>query len=57
MTSTTTDELYIALHGEQGVAVFSPKGESLEKVIPMQFPGQIRLIRMDIGWMLEINIW
>jgi len=40
MTSTTTDELYIALHGEQGVAVLSPKGESLEKVIPMQFPGQ-----------------
>ena len=40
MTSTTTDELYIALHGEQGVAVLSPKGESLKKVISMQFPGQ-----------------
>jgi YVTN family beta-propeller protein len=40
MTSTVTDELYVALHGEQGVTVLSPKGESIKKVIPMQFPGQ-----------------
>ena len=40
MTSTTTDELYVALHGEQGVAVLSPKAESVKKVIPLQFPGQ-----------------
>jgi YVTN family beta-propeller protein len=40
MTSTKTDELMIALHGEQGVAVLGPKGESIKKVIPMQFPGQ-----------------
>ncbi len=40
MTSTKTDELMVVLHGEQGVAVLSPKGESLKKVIPMQFPGQ-----------------
>ena len=39
MTSTKTDELMIALHGEQGVAVLGPKGESIKKVIPMQFPG------------------
>ncbi|HYJ02533.1 MAG TPA: beta-propeller fold lactonase family protein [Nitrososphaeraceae archaeon] len=40
MTSTKTDELMIALHGEQGVALLGPKGESIKKVIPMQFPGQ-----------------
>ena len=40
MTSTKTDELMVALHGEQGVALLGPKGESLKKVIPMQFPGQ-----------------
>lgn len=40
MTSTKTDELMIVLHGEQGVAVLGPKGESIHKVIPMQFPGQ-----------------
>jgi YVTN family beta-propeller protein len=40
MTSTTTDELMVVLHGEQGVAVLGPKGESVKKVIPMQFPGQ-----------------
>ena len=40
MTSTKTDELMVVLHGEQGVAVLSPKGESIKKVIPMQFPGQ-----------------
>ncbi|MGH9980951.1 MAG: beta-propeller fold lactonase family protein [Nitrososphaeraceae archaeon] len=40
MTSTKTDELMIALHGEQGVAVLSPKGESIKKIIPLQFPGQ-----------------
>ncbi|HJS63858.1 MAG TPA: beta-propeller fold lactonase family protein [Nitrososphaeraceae archaeon] len=40
MTSTKTDELMIVLHGEQGVAVLGPKGESIKKVIPMQFPGQ-----------------
>ena len=40
MTSTKTDELMIALHGEQGVALLGPKGESFKKVIPMQFPGQ-----------------
>ncbi len=34
MTSTKTDELMIALHGEQGVAVLSPKGESIKKIIP-----------------------
>ena len=39
MTSTKTDELMIALHGEQGVAVLGPKGESIKKVIPLQFPG------------------
>jgi YVTN family beta-propeller protein len=40
MTSTKTDELMVALHGEQGVAVLGPKGESIKKIIPMQFPGQ-----------------
>ncbi|MGB9168024.1 MAG: beta-propeller fold lactonase family protein [Nitrososphaeraceae archaeon] len=40
MTSTKTDELMVVLHGEQGVAVLGPKGESIKKVIPMQFPGQ-----------------
>lgn len=40
MTSTTTDELMIALHGEQGVALLSPKGESIKRIIPLQFPGQ-----------------
>ncbi|HEU5462284.1 MAG TPA: beta-propeller fold lactonase family protein [Nitrososphaeraceae archaeon] len=40
MTSTKTDELMVALHGEQGVAVLSPKGESIKKIIPMQFAGQ-----------------
>ena len=40
MTSPKTDELMIALHGEQGVALLGPKGESIKKVIPMQFPGQ-----------------
>lgn len=40
MTSTKTDELMVALHGEQGVALLGPKGESIKKVIPMQFPGQ-----------------
>jgi YVTN family beta-propeller protein len=40
MTSTTTDELMVVLHGEQGVAVLGPKGESIKRVIPMQFPGQ-----------------
>ena len=40
MTSTKTDELMVALHGEQGVALLAPKGESIKKVIPMQFPGQ-----------------
>jgi YVTN family beta-propeller protein len=39
MTSTKTDELMVALHGEQGVALLGPKGESFKKVIPMQFPG------------------
>jgi DNA-binding beta-propeller fold protein YncE len=40
MTSTETDELMVVLHGEQGVAVLGPKGESIKRVIPMQFPGQ-----------------
>ena len=40
MTSTKTDELMVVLHGEQGVAVLAPKGESVKQVIPMQFPGQ-----------------
>jgi YVTN family beta-propeller protein len=40
MTSTKTDELMVVLHGEQGVAVLGPKGESIKRVIPMQFPGQ-----------------
>jgi YVTN family beta-propeller protein len=40
MTSTKTDELMVALHGEQGVAVLGPKGESIKKVIPLQFAGQ-----------------
>ena len=40
MTSTRTDELMIVLHGEQGVAVLGPKGESIKKVIPLQYPGQ-----------------
>ena len=40
MTSTKTDELMVVLHGEQGVAVLGPKGESIKKVIPLQFPGQ-----------------
>jgi DNA-binding beta-propeller fold protein YncE len=40
MTSTKTDELMVVLHGEQGVAVLGPKGESVKQVIPMQFPGQ-----------------
>jgi DNA-binding beta-propeller fold protein YncE len=39
MTSTKTDELMVALHGEQGVALLGPKGESFKKVIPLQFPG------------------
>ena len=30
----------VVLHGEQGVAVLAPKGESVKQVIPMQFPGQ-----------------
>jgi DNA-binding beta-propeller fold protein YncE len=30
MTSTKTDELMVVLHGEQGVTVFGPKGESIE---------------------------
>jgi YVTN family beta-propeller protein len=40
MTSTKTDELMIALHGEQGVALLGPKGESIKRIIPLQFPGQ-----------------
>jgi YVTN family beta-propeller protein len=40
MTSTKTDELMVALHGEQGVAVLGPKGESIKKIIPLQFAGQ-----------------
>ena len=32
MTSTKTDELMIALHGEQGVALLGPKGESIKKL-------------------------
>ena len=40
MTGTKTDELMVVLHGEQGVTVLGPKGESIERVIPMQFPGQ-----------------
>jgi YVTN family beta-propeller protein len=40
MTSTTTDELYVALNGDQGVAVLSPNAESVKQVIPLQFPGQ-----------------
>jgi YVTN family beta-propeller protein len=40
MTSTKTDELMVVLHGEQGVAVLGPKGESIKHVIPLQFPGQ-----------------
>src|SRR5215207_7227994 len=39
MTNTKTDELMVVLHGEQGVAVLGPKGESIKKVIPIQFPG------------------
>src|SRR5215204_4537193 len=39
MTNTKTDELMVVLHGEQGVAVLGPKGESIKKVIPLQFPG------------------
>jgi hypothetical protein len=35
-----TDELYVSLQGEQGVAVLSPKAESVKQVIPLQFPGQ-----------------
>jgi YVTN family beta-propeller protein len=38
MTSTTTDELYVALNGEDGVTVISPKGESLERFILLQYP-------------------
>jgi len=40
MTSTKTDELMVVLHGEQGVTVLGPKGESIERVISMQFPGE-----------------
>ena len=40
MTSTKTDDLYVVLHGEQGVTVLGSKGESIKRVIPMQFPGQ-----------------
>jgi YVTN family beta-propeller protein len=39
MTNTKTDDLMVVLHGEQGVAVLGPKGESIKKVIPLQFPG------------------
>jgi DNA-binding beta-propeller fold protein YncE len=40
MTSPETNELKVVLHGEQGIAVLDPKGESIKRVIPMQFPGQ-----------------
>ena len=56
MTSTKTDELMIALHGEQGVALLGPKGESIKKVIPMQFPG-LDPSHPHGHWMRMIVIW
>ena len=40
MTRPNTDQLYVALNGEHGVLELSQRGESLERIIPMQLPGQ-----------------